>query len=63
MNSDPWSYVISFGLGYLVNHVVYTKLAIDVYILLTYLVILNHPVSGYIMVMYFRFKLSFFLYL
>ena len=30
MNSYPWSYVISVGLGYLVNRVASTKFYIDI---------------------------------
>ena len=30
INSDPWSYVISVGLGYLVNHIFSNKFAIYV---------------------------------
>ena len=30
INSDPWSYVISIGIGYLDSHIVSTKFAIDI---------------------------------
>ena len=50
INSDLWSYVISIGQWYLANHVVSTKFAININILLSYYVILNHPVTGFIMV-------------
>ena len=39
MNYGPWTYMISVGLGYLVNHLVSTKLTIDI-------ALLNHPVTG-----------------
>ena len=54
MNSDPWSYMIYVGLGYLVKHVVSTKFAIDIAFLLSYYVISNQPVTGSIMEMDFR---------
>ena len=56
INYDPWPYVISVGLGYLVNHIFSTKFAVDITLLLSYCVILNHPVTGSIMVTDFRFK-------
>ena len=59
INYYPWSYMISIGLGYLVNHVVYTKFDIVIALLLSYCVILDHPVTGSIMVMAFRFKFYF----
>ena len=55
---DPWSYVISVGLRYLVNHVVSTKFAINISILLLYCVISNHLVTGSIIVTAFIFKFS-----
>ena len=36
MNSDPRSYVIPVGIGYLVRHVVSTKLVIDIALLLSH---------------------------
>ena len=48
INSDPWSCMISIDLGYIVNHVVYTKFAIDIAILASYCVISNRPITGYI---------------
>ena len=45
-NSDHWSYVIFIGIEYLINHIVSTKFAIDIAILSSYCVILNHPVTG-----------------
>ena len=59
MNSDAWSYVISIGLWYLVNHLVTTKFTIDIAILSSYCVILNHPVTGSIMVIDFRINFYF----
>ena len=49
MDSDPWSYVISVGLGYIVYHRVSTKFTIYIALLLSYCVILDHPVTGSIM--------------
>ena len=60
MDCDPWTYTISVGLGYLVNHVVSTKFAIDIALFSSYCVISNHPVTGY-HGNGFRFKFSFFL--
>ena len=60
VSSNTWSYVISIGLGYLNIHVVSTKFAIDIAILSSYWVILNHTITGNIMVMAFRFKFSIF---
>ena len=45
MNSDHCKYVISIGIRYLDSHIVSTKLAIDITILLLYCVILNNPVT------------------
>ena len=45
MNYDPWSYMISVGLGYLFNKIVSTKFTIDIALLSSYCVILNHPVT------------------
>ena len=59
INYDPWSYVIYIGLGYLVNYVVSTKFTIGIALLLSYCVILNHHVTGNIMVTAFIFKFSF----
>ena len=59
ISSDPWSYMISSGLGYLINHVVSTKSATYIALLSQYLVIMNHPVTGSIMVTDFRFKFYF----
>ena len=44
MNSDPWLYMISIGLGYLDSYIFSTKFAIDIDILLFYCVFTNHPV-------------------
>ena len=60
MSYNPFSYVDSVGLGYLVNHVVSAKFAIDIALLLSYCAILNHPVKGSIPVTAFIFKLNFF---
>ena len=49
-NSFPWSYVIIVGLGYLHNHIFSTRFAIIAVYLSLYFIILNHPVSGYIIV-------------
>ena len=58
-NSDPWSCMIFIGLGYLDNHIVSTKVAIDIDILSSYCVILNHHVTGSIIVTAFVSKSSF----
>ena len=58
INSDPWSYIISIGIGYLINHIVSTKFTIYIAIFSSYLIDPNHPVTGYIVVTYFRFKFS-----
>ena len=58
MSSDPCSYAIYIGLGYLVNYVVSTKSVIYIALLSSYCVILNHPVIGYIIVTDFRFNFS-----
>ena len=50
INYDPWSYVISIFLGYPLNHIISTKFAIDVALLLSYCVISNRPVTVPIMV-------------
>ena len=63
MNSDPWSYVISVGIGYLVKQLFSTKSAIDIAFLLSYLVILNHPVTGSITVTAFKSKFYLFPFL
>ena len=63
INSDTWSYVIYIGLGYLLNHVVSNNLKIDIAILLSYCVILNHHVTWYIMVKAFIFKFYFYTFL
>ena len=63
IKSDPWSYMISIGLGYLVNHVVSNKFAIYIALLTSYYVILNHPATRYIMATDFRLKFSFFTFL
>ena len=59
INHFPWSYTISFGLGYLVSHIVWTKFVIDIALLLLYYVVQNSPVTGSIIVMNFRFKFYF----
>ena len=63
INSNTWSYLISIYLEYLSNHVVSTKFTIDITRLSSYCVILNNPVTGYIMVTYLRFKFSFYPFL
>ena len=60
INSFPWSYLISIGIGYLDSHVVSTKFAIDIAHLSSYFAISNHPVTGLIIVTAFRYKFSFF---
>ena len=59
INYDPWSYVISIGIWYLLNHVVSTKFMIDMTILSSYCVISNHHVTVFIVVTAFIFKFSF----
>ena len=56
INSDPCSYVISVGLGYLVNHLVSTDFAIDIALLSSYCIILNYHVTWSIIVTDFIFK-------
>ena len=56
MKSDPWSYVISVGLRYLVNHLVSTKSAIYIALLSSYCIISNRYVTGFITVTAFRFN-------
>ena len=56
INYDPWSYMISIGLEYLVNHVVSTKFTIDIALLSSYLIDPNHPVTGSIVVTAFIIK-------
>ena len=55
INSYPWSYMISIGLGYLDSHVVSTKFVIYIALLSSYCVISNHPVTGSILVTAFIF--------
>ena len=50
INSDPWSYVIYVGHGYLVIHLVSTKFTIVITSWSSYCVISNHPVTGFIIV-------------
>ena len=59
MHYYTWSYVMSIGIGYLVNYVVSTKFAIIISLLSPYCVILNHLVTGSIMVMAMISKFSF----
>ena len=59
INSDPWSYVISIGLGYLDTRVVSSKFMIDIALLSWYFDISNHPVTWYITVTDFWYKFSF----
>ena len=56
MNYDPWSYVISVGQGYLVNHIVSTKFEIVIARLSFYFFISNHPVMVSIILMDLRFN-------
>ena len=55
-NSPPQSDMISIGQGYLVIHVISTKFAIFIALLLLYCVISNHKVTGSIIVKAFRIK-------
>ena len=63
INYNPWSYVISNGLGYLVKHLGYTKFISYIALLYLYCIISNHTVTGCIVVMTFRCKLYFFTFL
>ena len=63
INYDTWPYVISIGLGYLVNYVDSTKFAIDIALLLLFSIISNHLFTGSIIVKDFRFKFSFYYFL
>ena len=56
INSDLWLYIISFGQGYIDNHIVSTKFATDISMLLLYSIILFHPITGSILVTTFRFN-------
>ena len=62
MNYDPWSYVISIGLGYLC-HILSSKFVIDIALLSLYYVISNHPVTGSIIIPNFRCKFYFCIFL
>ena len=59
INYYPWSYIIFNGLVRMVNRVVSTKFAIDITIFSSYIVILDHPVTGSIIVTAFIFKFYF----
>ena len=50
MNSDPCSYMVSIDQVYLVNPLVSTEFVIDIIILSSYCVILNHLFTGSIIV-------------
>ena len=63
INSDNLSYIISIGREYLVSHAVSTNFLIVIACLLSYYIILNHPVVGLIVVTYFRTSYSLFPYL
>ena len=52
--------MVSVGLGYLVNHLVPTQFWVDIAILLSYCVVLDHSVAGSIMVTSFKVKFCFF---
>ena len=52
-NYLPWSYVISTGHGYWTSHVVSTKFAIFIALLLLYFVISSHPFMRSIIVTFF----------
>ena len=58
-NYPPRSYVISTGHGYRTSHVVSTKFTIAIAFLSLYYVISNHPVTGSIIVTYFKIRGSF----
>ena len=45
INYDYWPYIIYVGLGYLTNYVVSNNFAIDITYLLSYCIILNHPIT------------------
>ena len=63
INYDSWSYMISIGLGYPFNHIVYTKFTIDIALFSSYWVILNHLVTGSMTVTAFRITFHFFPFL
>ena len=54
INSFPWSWVFSIGLGYLESHVVSTKFAIYMALLSLYCAISNHHIIGSIIVTHFK---------
>ena len=56
MNSDTFPYEIYVGIGYLVNPVISTKFSVDITLLSSYCVILDHPVTEFIIVTDFIFK-------
>ena len=56
ITSDTWWCVTYIGAGYLDIHVVSTKSAINIVILLLYYVLSNHSVTKSITVMYFKFN-------
>ena len=60
---DLWSYMISVVIGYLDSHAVSTKFSVDIALLLLYCVILNHPVTGYIILTAFRYKFYFYTFI
>ena len=63
MNDDPWSYVFSVRIGYLVDHLVSTMFGTVVDLLSSYCGFWYHPVTGSIMVTDFIFRYSFFTFL
>ena len=56
MNSDYWSYTVSVCLQYLVNDTVSTKFVVFITRFSFYSVVLNHPVTGLIIVTDLRFN-------
>ena len=54
INSFPWSWVISIGLGYLESHAVSTKFAIYMALLSLYCAISKHHIIGLIIVTHFK---------
>ena len=56
VNFYPWWYVISFGQGHMVNHIVLNKFVVGIPWLLSYYVIWNHLVTVSIILMALRFS-------
>ena len=56
IHSDPWSYLVFIGIGYLDIRIVSTKFAIDISLVSLYYVISNHHVTVLIIITAFIWK-------